>query len=243
VTSTGQDVRSVIESDASGLGICAKDIEAIIWSHNHFDHIGDPSRFPSTTELVVGPGVKSLSWPGYPSKIDGALLDSDAAGRPIREIQFSSTGLKVGGFDAFDYFGDGSFYLLDAPGHCKGHMCGLARTCVDPPTFIFMAADACHHPGLLRPTAQLPLPGDSLQHPFLTLPKGPLMEDYETAQKTLCKIQTLDALENVFVILAHDASIKPHLPLFPASVNEWKPRNIAKETKWLFCKGIDSSNI
>ncbi|ORY10187.1 hypothetical protein BCR34DRAFT_435447, partial [Clohesyomyces aquaticus] len=158
VTNTGRDVRSILDSDTSGLGVRSTDIEAIIWSHNHFDHVGDPSRFPSSTELVVGPGVKSASWPGYPSKINGSLLDSDAAGRCVREVQFASTGLKVGGFDAFDFFSGGSFYLLDAPGHCKGHVRGLARNSVNPPSFVFMSADACHHPGLLRPTAQFPLP-------------------------------------------------------------------------------------
>ena len=39
-------------------------------------------------------------------------------GRPTREAEFKSDrmGLRIGGFAAFDYFGDGSFYLLDAPG-------------------------------------------------------------------------------------------------------------------------------
>jgi hypothetical protein len=35
--------------------------------------------------------------------------------RPTREIDFTN-GLEVCGFRAFDYFGDGTFYLLDAPG-------------------------------------------------------------------------------------------------------------------------------
>lgn len=37
--------------------------------------------------------------------------------RPTREITFdhSPAGLKIGRFPAFDYFGDGGFYLLDAP--------------------------------------------------------------------------------------------------------------------------------
>ena len=31
-------------------------IGAIVWSHHHWDHTGDPSLFPGSTELVVGPG-------------------------------------------------------------------------------------------------------------------------------------------------------------------------------------------
>ncbi|RAQ62996.1 hypothetical protein COH20_012729 [Aspergillus flavus] len=112
----------------------SSDIEAIVWSHNHFDHTGDPSR------------------------PDGTVLDSDAVGREIREINFDNTGLRIGRLAAFDYFGDGSFYLLDAPGHTAGHMCALARTTAYPPSFVFMGADACHHPGVLRPSQYLPLP-------------------------------------------------------------------------------------
>ena len=85
------------------------------------------------------------------------MLKSDAESRNVREISFDG-GLKIGRFNAFDFFGDGSFYLLDAPGHAVGHICGLARTTADPPSFVFMGADACHHPGILRPTEYLPLP-------------------------------------------------------------------------------------
>lgn len=33
----------------------------------------------------------------------------------MHEIEFDSD-LKIGNFAAFDFFGDGSFFLLDAPG-------------------------------------------------------------------------------------------------------------------------------
>jgi hypothetical protein len=63
---------------------------------------------------------------------------------------------KIGNFHALDYFGDGSFYLLDVPGHAIGHMCGLARTTVT--TFVLLGADACHFAGSLRPSPYIPLP-------------------------------------------------------------------------------------
>jgi hypothetical protein len=59
---------------------------------------------------------------------------------------------------AFDYFGNGSFYLLDAPGHAVGHLCGLVRTTASPDTFILLGADAIHHGGELRPSQYLPFP-------------------------------------------------------------------------------------
>ncbi|KAK7748112.1 hypothetical protein SLS53_001364 [Cytospora paraplurivora] len=166
VTGCDRDIASVLDDEAEnyGLRIRSSDIEAIVWSHTHFDHTGDPSRFPPTTELVVGPGVRTAFWPGYPTDPDGSVLDSDAAGRVVREVSFAAVpetdgrALHIGRFDAFDYFGDGSFYLLDAPGHAPGHMCGLARTTADPPTFVLIGADACHHAGVLRPSSYLPLP-------------------------------------------------------------------------------------
>ncbi len=54
--------------------------------------------------------------PGYPSNPDAPIRESDYKGRNVREISFADTNLKVGRFRALDYFGDGSFYLLDAPG-------------------------------------------------------------------------------------------------------------------------------
>ena len=270
VITPGTDVASVLDSDSSGLNIRSADILSIIWSHNHFDHIGDPSAFPARTELVVGPGVCAASWPGWPQNPDGGLLESDVNGRKVREIGFRDRdGLKIGRFDAFDFFGDQSFYLLDAPGHAVGHLCALARTKADPPEFVFMGADACHHPGMLRPSDNVTLPlnitlnapenpnitssGEQLpQHttknqeainePFLTLAPGPLFPDYHAAKETIAKIQELDAANNIFVLIAHDLSLKKaKIPVFPETINCWKDRNLKMETRWLFCG--DVSNI
>ena len=64
----------------------------------------------------------------------------------MQEIEFESA-FKIGKFNAFDYFGDGSFYLLDVPGHAIGHMCGLVRT--TPTSFLLLGADSCHFAGTL----------------------------------------------------------------------------------------------
>lgn len=74
----------------------------------------------------------------------------------MNEISFDKSPLRIGNFAAFDFFGDGSFYLLDSPGHAIGHMCGLART--TPTSFVFLGGDICHFPGMFRPGPQAPLP-------------------------------------------------------------------------------------
>lgn len=87
-------------------------------SHHHIDHVGDPSVFPATTDLIKGPGFKETELPGYPENEDAKILGSDYTGRHLRQLDFDaeSLGLVIGGFGAIDYFGDSSFYLLATPG-------------------------------------------------------------------------------------------------------------------------------
>lgn len=136
----------------------AASIGAIILSHSHVDHVGDPSTFEKTTKLVVGPGFKDAFLPGYPQDPKGVILESDYAGRELEEINFDKSSLEIAGFKAYDYHGDGSFYLLYSPGHAVAHMCGLARISSSPDRFVFMAGDACHYAGEFRPSEWVPLP-------------------------------------------------------------------------------------
>jgi glyoxylase-like metal-dependent hydrolase (beta-lactamase superfamily II) len=274
---TQQNVADILDSaeGVSGPIARSKDIEAVIWSHHHFDHIGDPSTFPPSTELVVGPGVRDLCWPGFPTRLNAPVLDSDIAGRTVREIDFTAASsaavCKVGGFDAWDYFGDGSFYLLDAPGHSVGHLCALARVThsqEEGDSFVFMGADACHHPGVLRPTAYLPLPvtispspiakfrrrvigcpGEILQQiqpersavqPFFNVSRK-MFPDHDAASETVRKIQELDAADNVFVIIAHDGSLLDQIDLYPNTINTWKAKGLRSKTRWLFCRDFDGA--
>jgi glyoxylase-like metal-dependent hydrolase (beta-lactamase superfamily II) len=165
-------------------GVDVNTIEAIIWSHHHFDHTGNPNTFPSTTSLIVGPGFKTML-PGYPTNPASAILESDLANRQLIELDFESgecgthsfNPLIIGRFRALDYFGDGSFYLLDTPGHTVGHIGALARATTSPPSFILLAGDAIHHPGEIRPSKYLPLPTDILPDPFAPDPH-PLESHY-----------------------------------------------------------------
>lgn len=44
---------------------------------------------------------------------------------------------------AVDFYGDGSFYLVGAPGHMSGHTAGLAR--VAPNSLVLLVEDMWHH--------------------------------------------------------------------------------------------------
>ncbi|KAL5342690.1 metallo-beta-lactamase superfamily protein [Aspergillus crustosus] len=148
-------------------------INAIVWSHHHIDHTGDPSLFPSSTSLLVGPGFKSdkTTFPGYPKNPDALVPDDGFQGREVIELDFSATGLTIGGFPAIDYFGDGSFYLLQTKGHTHYHVSALARTSASK--FLFLAGDIAHHVGEFRPSTHLPLPNDITPSPLDPTPLNP----------------------------------------------------------------------
>ena len=226
-------------------GMPLSSVTSIIWSHSHIDHVGDPSLFPPSVTLLIGPGTPR---PGYPTDPDAFLLDSAFESREVRELDFSNAEFNIGGFRAIDYFEDGSFYLLSAPGHCVGHVMGLARTSSssEDAEWILMAGDACHHVGQLRPSIYVPFPDGPLYAKFKALlPKGVTEPFYrlpehlhhhiEQARETVAKVQVFDANDRVLVILAHDRNLLGLVVLYPQALNGWRERGWgAEEAKWRF---------
>ncbi|KAL3462303.1 beta-lactamase-like protein [Aspergillus heterothallicus] len=202
-----------------------EDLDAVIWSHWHWDHIGDSTRFPKATNIIVGPGFMDTFTPGWPKDPEAVILESDVEDRTLHEISF---GQEIGGFKAYDLFGDGSFYLLDVPGHAVGHMCGLART--SPTTFVFMGGDCCHFAGTFRPS-DAPISASLCGPPALSFAKGPEVLNKESlyqisatpksaycepkvAQESVEKLKGFDADPDIFICLAHDNILLDILPLF-----------------------------
>lgn len=63
--------------------------------------------------------------------------------------------------------------------------------------------------------------------------------DIPLARKTRNQLQELDCDENVFVIVAHDASVRDRVDHFPKSLNDWKEKNWAKDVKWTFLRDLE----
>ncbi|KAI9346233.1 hypothetical protein BDR26DRAFT_956051 [Obelidium mucronatum] len=202
----------VVESLAQG-GLTVADIDRVILSHNHFDHIGNPFLFPSSTEFFIGEfnskeneakysveGEQTIAW----RKL---LADGNIKWEP------------VGSFErGWDFYGDGSFWIIDAPGHCTGHMIALARTTTDPDSYMLFAGDAAHAQCLYKSKCPTSLDGENPPHHHDTrhpcglfskalqfdAPEQDLVlsihDDLEQAYKTIAKISRMDALDNVFVV-------------------------------------------
>lgn len=240
-------------------------------SHWHFDHIGDPSTFPPTTSLIVGPGTSALELPPWPKNPRSTLTNSDIEGRTLIEINQAQFSIQIGGFNAYDFFGDQSFYLLDVPGHAVGHMCGLARTTED--SFILMGADTCHHNGQYRPSQYVQMPTKViLQRPGFTSEQAcpcaifqdihPHLEVFRTekfydirvnedgtsieanvdqSRASIKNLQLFDAADNVFVMCAHDTSLIGVVDTFPKEANGWMGTNWKMESRWKFLADWDTT--
>lgn len=265
--SGGSDIQ--VERDVATIllenGQSLEEVGAIIWSHWHFDHVGDPQTFPTTTDLIVGPGFKANFVPGHPT-VPSALVDERAwHGRKLHEIDFTTTGdsktLQIGSFNAYDFFGDGSFFLLSSPGHAIGHMSALARTTADPPTFILLGGDIAHHCGQFRPTPYNPMPDLISPSPFGHLappcpgsiylaihPKRSAEEpffypvasepgwhhDPLEARESIAKLMEADAYDNIFPVMAHDMSLQGVVDFYPKRANEWLAKGWKEKSRWRF---------
>lgn len=104
--SAKKHVAQILDEHASSIGVHSKDIEAVVWSHHHFDHTGNMNTFPPSTALIVGSGFKEAMTPAYPTNKESAFFESDYEGRDFREISVDKQ-LSIGGCSASDYFGDG----------------------------------------------------------------------------------------------------------------------------------------
>lgn len=135
--------------------------------------------------------------------------------------------IGLGAFErAFDVFGDGAAYLIDAPGHSAGHQMMLIRTTAGADgTFVLLAGDCFHHPEILKEPRRTARPPYS---------KGGMHSDPASALDTIYRTREFAKRENVWVIAAHDFSvgqnIRPGVKEIQGliSIDDWQERKRKK---------------
>lgn len=155
-------------------GLTSSDIDYIIFSHVHYDHVGYPKDFSDPkTRFIVGPGAldllagKTVLDIGNHSVFEPDLLYLDRTielpSPPISTLSsiqplppkseagldtpllFSWSRVPVAPFEhTIDLFDDGTVYIVNAPGHLPGHLNLLVRISTSPLKFVLLAGDACH---------------------------------------------------------------------------------------------------
>ena len=112
-------------------------IDALVLSHQHFDHIGDIGALPKGVDVICGPGTLEKISPGYPadqaSPWRGKWLEArdffelpptcetrswdGAIAVCVSPVVVERKWQHLACFDhAVDWFGDGSLWIVDTPG-------------------------------------------------------------------------------------------------------------------------------
>lgn len=147
-------------------------------------------------------------WPhNKKSEYDEKIWDPGHSELPIKEFPRTDKWEKLGTFDnALDFFGDGSLYLIDTPGHLVGNISALCRTRTKngETKWILLAADCFH------------------SHHFVSLPETPfgaisfissgcIHVDPAVARDTIRRISALrESDPRVRVWAAHAGSLEGH---------------------------------
>lgn len=183
----------------------SSDIDVVMFSHLHYDHVGDPSRFSPPTKLVIGPGAgRFVRGPEtYPENQDSPYDSRGFSRNLIVELPDAKDRkywAPLGPFPAaHDWFGDGSVYVVHAPGHLSGHINLLVHVGKDE--WVYLAGDTTHDCALLHGTASTAVYTDERTG----LPKC-AHEDKEMAENHMGLVAQLERMTPVEVILAHDSA-------------------------------------
>lgn len=207
------------------------DIDVVMFSHLHWDHIGTPSDYPNST-YVIGPGAAKLidgsrgDAAGSHNHFEEGILDMKrtielpstghpATPPPLEEHHtlapeaqhligyFSQPWHRKGHFEAvMDVFGDGSMYVVSAPGHIDGHINLLCR--LESGKHVYLAGDSCHDQRLLTGEKDIATWTDAAYPGMICC----IHQDKSRAEKTLRTIRDTirepGELKDVEVIFSHD---------------------------------------
>ena len=142
----------------------AKDINMVILSHTHWDHIGLPSDYPSANFLVGSGTLHTVThgashYPASMFEVEPLPLDrtlefpcADGAPNPefacLKDRQVQKEWKAVSTLPhCIDLFEDGSVFVVDAPGHLQGHANLLCR--ISEKKWVYLGGDCCHDARIL----------------------------------------------------------------------------------------------
>ncbi|KAF7365312.1 Metallo-beta-lactamase superfamily protein [Mycena venus] len=245
-----RDISELLIDDGVDLG----SINAVIWSHAHFDHIGDMSKFPSSTQLVFGQSTVLESHEVNPNS---TLLES-----VFRSVSLCFEFLKF--IDFWVAAGSWSPSTSRNPRSKSGFQGtrlfrrwkSLCTRRSGSPRWLRLRPRAGDADQLRLPRWQrlpprslcgaLPAPLMPLDSsiwlrmtPMLNVSEEDIYEDKPTARSSIAKMEDFDANEDVFVVLTHDQSLVEAVGPFPVALDDWQAKGWKSRVTWAF---LDEAN-
>ncbi|KAH8732618.1 beta-lactamase-like protein [Phaeosphaeriaceae sp. PMI808] len=182
-------------------GVRAEQVDTVLFSHAHWDHCRPISDvFPEAT-AKFGPGTAAACSPGHlkdaNAQWDGRYFDPEYATERWEEL--TGPWQRLGPFElAMDFFGDGSFWVVQAPGHMPGNCVAVAR--LKGGHWICLGGDCCHSRELLDGKCEI------AEFCIPTVGKTSLHADLLAAKNSISMVRILEKDYGVRTVLAHDAS-------------------------------------
>lgn len=181
----GDDIARQLAED----GVDPSSITHVVLSHLHPDHIGGIARFPTAIFVMTAGQRSSLVAPRLRAGILTGLLPDwfdDATRIVLDDEAFQVTDIGGIALRGADLFGDGSYVVVDLPGHADGHIGALVDGRV------LLAGDAAWGRDLLGATADLRAVPRAVQH------------DHVAYRRTAVLLQDV-AATGIRIICSHDA--------------------------------------
>lgn len=169
-------------------GVDPSSVTHVVLSHLHPDHIGGIRRFPAATFVMTAGQRRSSAAPRLRAGILTGLLPDwfDGAARIVLDDEaFRITDVEGVAVRGADLFGDGSYLIVDLPGHADGHIGALVDGRV------LLAGDAAWGSDLLAATGDLRAIPRAVQH------------DHHAYRRTAVVLQEL-AAAGIRIVCSHD---------------------------------------
>lgn len=142
-------------------GVDPASVTHVVLSHLHPDHIGGVRRFPHATFVLSAGHQRTLAGPRLRDGVLTGLLPdwfSGAERRTLADDAFVDVAVRGTVLSGHDLLGDGSYLVVDLPGHADGHLGALIEGRV------LLAGDAAWGADLLDASGRLRMLPRAIQH-------------------------------------------------------------------------------